>query len=88
MCAGEWEGSGDMKQIIKAVNERMRAEEDGILRWRHQSVGSSLNGGGSYAKDPRYIKINPILHSHTLGFICQGLITANMRTLVGGAVLS
>lgn len=37
-----------MKQIIKGVNERMRAEEDGIPRWRHQSVGSSLNrrGGG------------------------------------------
>lgn len=78
-----------MKQIIKAVNERMRAGEDGIPHWRHQSVGSSLNRrGGSYAKDPRYIKINPILHSHTLGFICQGLITANMRTLVGGAGLS
>lgn len=41
-------------------------------------------------KDPCYIKINPILHSHTLGFICQGLITANMRTLVGrsGALMS
>lgn len=46
MCAEEWEGSGDMKQIIKAVNERMRAEEDGIPGWRHQSVGSSLNRRG------------------------------------------
>lgn len=44
--AREWEGSGDMKQIIKEVNERMRAEEDGIPRWRHQSVGSSLNRRG------------------------------------------
>lgn len=46
MCVGEWEGSGDMKQIIKAVNEGMRAEGDGIRRRRHQSVGSSLNRRG------------------------------------------
>lgn len=94
---GEGEGGGDMKQIKRSEWEKESKRRQGALEtskcWR------LFKWGWSYVKDPRYIKINPILpsrpraHTHTrlkshthipLDLRVKGLIALNMRTLVGG----